>query len=320
MKRSIFLLFAFCASWRKSLASAACLLSGLLSIPVAAQSCLPRSLDPERPAVEAGARTLIRGELIALGPGGRLAPDPGRLREDLRRLLAEDDKPSAAPAKAPPPQIEEKKKLGTGGFQWEQAFRESMIFLGIQHAFRLSTEKGSRDELKGPFFRDYFATLRRLRGWDDGDPFIVNYIGHPMMGGVTGFIQVQNDPQGIREEVGLRNKRYWKSRLKAAAWSFAYSTQFELGLVSEATLGNVGIRPYDGRMHPMAYVDLVVTPVLGTGWLVGEDLLDRYLIRRVEGRIGNRAARVLFRSFLNPTRSFANLMRGRTPWHRDNRP
>jgi hypothetical protein len=27
-------------------------------------------------------------------------------------------------------------------------------------------------------------------------------------------------------------------------------------------------------------VDLVVTPVVGTGWMVGEDMLNRYLIRR----------------------------------------
>jgi hypothetical protein len=34
----------------------------------------------------------------------------------------------------------------------------------------------------------------------------------------------------------------------------------------------------------MAYVDLVVTPVAGTGWLVGEDMLDHFLIRRLEDK------------------------------------
>jgi hypothetical protein len=69
----------------------------------------------------------------------------------------------------------------------------------------------------------------------------------------------------------------------------------------------------------MAYVDLVVTPVAGTGWLVGEDMLDRYLIRRLEDKIGNRKLRILIRTFLNPTRSFANVLRGHWPWYRDNR-
>jgi hypothetical protein len=204
------------------------------------------------------------------------------------------------------------------GFDWESAFRQSMVFLGIQHAFRLATEEGTRADLKGPFFRDYFKALRSLRGWNDSDPFIVNYIGHPMMGSVTGFIQVQNDPRGIAEEVGLK-KSYWQSRLKAFGWSFAYSTQFELGLMSEASLGNIGIRPYGKAKNPMAYVDLVVTPVVGAGWLVGEDLLDRYVIRFIEDRIGNRTLRKLVTGFLNPTRSFANLLRGKAPWYRDNR-
>lgn len=203
-------------------------------------------------------------------------------------------------------------------FDWEGAFRQSMIFLGIQHAFRLATEEGSRADLKGPFFKDYFKALRSLRGWSDADPFLVNYIGHPMMGSVTGFIQVQNDPKGIKEEVGLK-KSYWRSRLKAFGWSLAYSTQFEIGLASEASLGNVGIRPYGKAKHPMAYGDLVVTPVVGTGWLVGEDLIDRYLIRRFEARIANRTAQIVIRGFLNPSRSFANLLRGKWPWHRDNR-
>src|SRR5262245_46926341 len=208
--------------------------------------------------------------------------------------------------------------LKRNSFDWNVAFRQSMVFLGIQQTFRLATEAGTRAELKGPFFKDYFKTLGNLRGWNDGDPFLVNYIGHPMMGSVTGFIQVQNDPKGVVEEVSLK-KSYWRSRLKAFGWSFAYSTQFELGLFGEAGIGNIGIRPYGKAKHPMAYVDIVVTPVVGTGWLVGEDMIDRYLIRRLEKTIRSRAFQIVLRGFLNPTRSFANLIRGKKPWHRDNR-
>src|SRR5262245_9829207 len=46
---------------------------------------------------------------------------------------------------------------------------------------------------------------------------------------------------------------------------------------------------------------------------------DRYLIRRLEDNISSRVARLLIRTFLNPTRSFANLLRGQRPWYRDNR-
>jgi len=236
--------------------------------------------------------------------------DPGKIESAASETTAQD--PMFRP------QDDERWRKGQQ-FNWDGAMKQSAIFLGIQHAFRLATEQGTRQDLKGPFFKDYLKALRSLRGWDDGDPFIVNYIGHPMMGSVSGFIQVQNDPRGINEEVSLK-KSYWVSRLKATAWSFAYSTQFELGLISEASLGNIGIRPYGNRKHPMAYVDIVITPVVGTGWMVGEDLLDKHFIRRFEDGMPDRVTFALFRSFLNPTRSFANILRGKKPWHRDNRP
>lgn len=248
--------------------------------------------------------------------------EPNHLSEgDKLKYGAKEAERTKAPLPAnAPPGVPASKQWGeNAGFQWQSALRQSLAFLGIQHAFRLATEKGSRAELKGPFFKDYVATLGQLAAWDDGDPFIVNYIGHPMMGSVTGYIQVHNDPRGIDQEVGLSNRQYWKSRLKAFGWSFVYSTQFELGPVSEASLGNVGIRPYEGHKHPMAYVDLVVTPIVGTAWLVGEDTLDKYLIRNLDARINNKVARILYRSFLNPTRSMANVLRGKYPWYRDDR-
>jgi hypothetical protein len=70
----------------------------------------------------------------------------------------------------------------------------------------------------------------------------------------------------------------------------------------------------------MGYVDLVVTPVLGTAWLVGEDLIDRYVIRYIETKVKNRVVRAIVRSFLNPSRSFANMHRGKLFWRRDDRP
>ena len=203
-------------------------------------------------------------------------------------------------------------------FRWGSALKQSLLFLGIMHSYRLITEEGTRADLKGPFWKDYTKSLRSLRGWEDGDPFIVNYIGHPMQGSVSGFIQIHNDPKGMNEEISL-TRSYWISRLKAFGWSALFSTQFELGLVSEATIGNIGIRPYRKAKHPMAYVDLVVTPVVGTSWLIGEDLLDRYFIRRYETRLPNRTTVIIFRSILNPTRGFANEFRLKWPWYRDNR-
>jgi len=199
------------------------------------------------------------------------------------------------------------------GFDWKPALRQSAMFLGIQHGFRLWTEPGTREHLRGPFVKDYFHSARGVRGWGDGDPPIVNYVGHPMMGAVAGNIQVQNDPRGRTKTFSL-SSGYWKSRMKALAWSTAYSVQFELGPASEASIGNVG---FDRRSA--GAVDLVVTPVLGLAWQTTEDALDRYVVAPVEGAIENRAVRLLARSMLNPSRAFANLLRGKVPWYRDYR-
>ena len=195
----------------------------------------------------------------------------------------------------------------SGGFQWKPALRQSAVFLVYQHAFRFATEAGSRSELKGPFFNDYIHSLKGLHGWGDNDSFLVNYIGHPMMGCVTGWIQIQNDSGGGMQQFG-KSEGYWNSRMRAMAWSAAYSLQFELGPLSEASLGNVG-----KDQKTMGHVDLVVTPLAGTGWLVMEDALDLYLIRRLEsGRKWN----AIIRSVLNPGRSVANALRGKYPWFR----
>ena len=54
--------------------------------------------------------------------------------------------------------------------------------------------------------------------------------------------------------------------------------------------------------------------------MIAEDALDKYVIKRVENHTGNIWIRLVSRSWLNPTRSFANAMRGVVPWHRNTRP
>lgn len=211
----------------------------------------------------------------------------------------------------------QREKTARKGFQWGSAVRQSFLFNAIMNSFRIATEPGTRAELRGPFFKDYFAAVGSLRGWRDGDEFYVNYIGHPMQGAVSGFIQIQNDPKAVKE---LENTpEYWKSRLKAMGWAAIVSAQFELGPISEASLGNVGLKPTEKSRHPMGYVDLVVTPTIGTAWLVGEDAVDRYLIRKIEAKTSNRVVRAMVRSFLNPGRGFANLLRFKPAWYRDHR-
>ncbi len=198
---------------------------------------------------------------------------------------------------------------------WSGLINQSALFLSIEQGFRLGTQPGTREALKGPFFDDWFTSVKSTKGWGDADDFLANYIGHPMQGSVTGHIFVQNDPGG-RYQTFNWSSAYWNSRLKATLWSAIYSTQFELGPISEASIGNVG---YPGSSLSGA-VDLVMTPLGGLGWQVGEDALDKYLVMRIETWTSNPVILMLARGFLNPTRSFANVMRLKVPWHRDTRP
>lgn len=200
-----------------------------------------------------------------------------------------------------------------GGTDWTAALHQSGRFLFIQHAVRISTQRKTRRELRGPFLRDYVNSVRGISGWDDGDSFLTNYIGHPMQGSISGYFQVHNHPRERLLEFSS-NRAYWKSRFKAMAFNAAYSTHYELGPLGEAAIGNVGLRP-----GTKGAVDLVITPTLGFAWMVGEDAIDAKIIAPLERRLRHPGSRRLLRTALNPTRTFANFLRGVAPWHRDTR-
>ncbi|HTF68587.1 MAG TPA: hypothetical protein VK638_38505, partial [Edaphobacter sp.] len=200
------------------------------------------------------------------------------------------------------------------GVDWDGLAKQSGMFLAVEHSFRVMTEPGTREGMSGPFWKGYMQAVGNLHGWSDGDEFYVNYVGHSIQGAVSGFIWVQNDRDYRAAEFG-KNRLYWKSRLRAAAFSAAYSTQFEIGPLSEASIGKVQ------RIYPQqGLVDHVVTPVIGTAWMLAEDAIDKYVIRRFENRVQNHTMQALVRGFLNPTRSFANMMRLKQPWIRETRP
>lgn len=198
-------------------------------------------------------------------------------------------------------------------FEWKPALSESMRFLFVQHGFRLLMQPGTRERLSGPFVADYVDSVKALQGWRDGDNWFINYVGHPMQGAMSSYIQIQNDSQGRMAE--FNDVHYWRSRFKALAWNAAYSTQFELGPISESSLGNVG-----QRKGTSGYVDLVMTPAGGFAVMIAEDALDRYLVKKWEDRTESLRMRGFYRVALNPCRSFANVLRGKAPWHRDARP
>jgi hypothetical protein len=199
-------------------------------------------------------------------------------------------------------------------FEWENAARQSFLLLSVQHGVRMLQPK-TRAQLDGPFFGDYIKSIQGISGWGDGDGVFTNYLLHPGEGGIASWIFIQNSPRARNLEFDARSGDYWRSRLKAMGFAAAYSTQFEIGLYSEATIGNVGMTP-----GTSGWVDFIMTPVGGFAFTVAEDAVDRKLIRKWEDN-GASAKRVKFyRSLLNPERSIANLLRFKAPWHRDTRP
>jgi hypothetical protein len=200
------------------------------------------------------------------------------------------------------------------GVDWGHLVGQSLFFMSFENAFRCATEKGTRDAFSTPFFRGYLNSVGNLHGWSDGDPFIVNYVGHPMQGAVSGYLWTQND-RAYRDIQFGQNRRYWKGKLRGGAYSYLYSVLFEIGPISEASLGNIqSLYPAQG------FVDHIVTPAIGLGWSITEDALDQYFIRYLETHTTNNWALLLVRGGLNPARSMANVLAFKPPWHRDNRP
>lgn len=136
-------------------------------------------------------------------------------------------------------------------FDWQSATLDALRFLMLEHAARIAFQDKTRDRLGGPVLKDYCETLRaRSRSFGDGDSFFTNWIAHPIQGATAYHL--------ARANSASRSQSFW--------WGVAYSTQFEVGILSEAMIGNVGLSP----------VDLVVTPTLGYAlgrteeWLVAK--------------------------------------------------
>jgi hypothetical protein len=218
-------------------------------------------------------------------------------------------------------------------YHWGGLLAESFFFNVIENSFRVASDDQIRTLLASkPFWHDYAASIRHfnMRRWNDGDDFLVNYVGHPMQGAVSGFIEIQNDPGGRDLKIGEK-PNYWESRFKAFLWAVAYSTHSEISPLGEAGIGNEGgwTYPLNCKTHcaePETYkhytnntgwVDFVITPTVGTLWLLAEDTLDRFVSDHIQGDDRSLIMPKIIRGGLNPSRTMANALRFRAPWYRD---
>jgi len=216
-------------------------------------------------------------------------------------------------------------------FAFKSAFIQTFDVNLFFQIWRVAFDPGLRYNVAHkPFWHDYFSSFKGydMTHWGDGDDFVVNDVGHPLEGAVFGRVFLQNSPKS--QVIIGKNRQYWMSRLKAMGWAAAWSTQLELGPISETSVGNQGGFTYvpgcgtalsclnNPAYHkPPAtntgWTDFVVTPLVGTAWILGEDTIDKYIVMpiAVNHRIlGGRVSR----SALEPSRSFAALFSGRFPW------
>src|SRR5215813_9790128 len=218
------------------------------------------------------------------------------------------------PAIIPGPLTEPPPPTPEGKVEWKSLMGSSLMYLGVMHSFRLATEAGTREGLHNSVFGGYFKALGAMHGWSDGDGYYENYLGHPIQGAASGYLWLNHDRHYWTTEFGA-SRDYWISRLRAMAFAWSFSEQFEVGVFSEASIGQI-------QRYCCAYgfVDHVITPTAGLGWIIGEDIIDRYITRKIEDHTRNSAVRIIARIALNPPQSFANLMTFQAPSHRTNRP
>ena len=211
---------------------------------------------------------------------------------------------------------------------------QSLEFNVVENGFRISSDPLMRRLLTNkPYWHDWIASMRQfnMRRWNDGDDFLVNYVGHSMQGAVASYIEMQNSPTQSRIEWG--DPGYAPSRMKSFLWSVVYSTHSEISPLGEAGIGNEGgftygmkcmekctsanFHPGDKYTNNTGWADFVITPTVGMLWVAAEDVLDREVSDRMQGGDRKRLGPKILRSSLNPARSFANVLRWRMPWYRD---
>jgi hypothetical protein len=221
-------------------------------------------------------------------------------------------------------------------YNWRGLLLQSLEFNVIENGFRVASDHNMRDQLAHkPFWRDYANSLDhfQMNRWNDGDDFLVNYLGHSMQGAVGADLEIQNSPRDARIRWG--ESGYGWSRFRGFLWSVVYSTHSEISPIGEAGIGNEGGFTYGAKCmdkctpanfipgvskytNNTGWVDFIVTPIGGMLIVVAEDIVDKKISDPLTGRLANHplAARIL-RGTLNPARSWTNLLRARAPWYRD---
>lgn len=209
------------------------------------------------------------------------------------------------------------------GVHWHQLILSSTVFLAFLNAGNLYSGYWYRWETThGDWFQRWINSAAdwKWNRWSDSNPFLDDYVGHPMMGAVTNDLWIQNDPKSMTV-VQSNSWPYWRRLLRAEAFTTAVHFEWKLGPIGEAGIGHNGDHPQDevgGITYGTGDVELVTTPVVGGLWTMAEDSIDKHIVTRIEDHPRNPLL-LLGISFLTPAQGTADILRFRPPWYRDSR-
>ncbi len=222
-------------------------------------------------------------------------------------------------------------------YHWRGLIWQTVEFNLAENSWRIPSDYIMRDLLAHkPFWHDWLASNRQwnMGRWSDGDNFLVDDVGHPMQGAVSAFLEIQNSPSDARLEWG--DPGYARSRFKGFLWATVFSTHEKISPAGEAGVGNDGGFTYGNQCHytctsasfgpgttdtkytnNTGWTDFIITPTVGMLWVLAEDTLDKQVSDRLTAAFPEKLWPRFVRGGLNPSRSFANLLRWRNPWYRD---
>ena len=254
---------------------------------------------------------------------------------------------SAPPQTTPAPEAEQQAKQqaersveqdrAPSTYQWRGLIWQTVEFNVAENGFRVASDSTMRDLLAHkPFWHDWLSSMQQwnMRRFSDGDDFLVDDVGHPIQGAVSAYLEIQNSPTDSRIEWG--DPGYVSSRFKGFLWATVFSTHEKISPAGEAGIGNDGGFTYGNNCdyhctsanfgpatghtkytNNTGWTDLVVTPTVGMLWVLAEDVLDKDVSDRLTEAYPDKYWVNFIRGGLSPSRSFANMLRWRTPWYRD---
>lgn len=194
----------------------------------------------------------------------------------------------------------EPRRLREADIDWWGLFTQQTRVDATMHWIRLRQSKFHEPLYHSRYFRGYAEALKGYYSlplrWDDGDDFLTNDVGHPIMGAVFSYTFTDYDRRCTNLVFG--EGPYWSCMKRAAIYASLASANWEWNpVMSESALGHIGkFRTCEhGRCTGEGgWTDLVVTPLGGMGIRIAGDLARARLWPLLDRRLsGNAAARAI---------------------------